>query len=313
MANQTTTLIRATKTKTAGKRATFPEFPPRNDMQNFRYIHTKAITPALAAHFGSPETTLVASEYPLGPNVSAQEGIRIPDLMVAFECDVALVEEVHGYSIDAHPKAPEFVLEVASRTTGVIDYTAKRRDYARFGVREYWRFDGSGGRFHDAALAGDKLVAPGLYESIPVEWLDANRCRGYSDALGLYLCWENQTLRFYDPDTGRYLRTYEDSESERVAERAARVVEQAARADAEARANAEAERAAEQAARADSESERAAEQAARADAEAARADEAQARAAEQAARADAEADARRQLEAELRQLRQQPRNPDAPE
>ena len=65
--------------------------------------------------------------------------------MVAFDCDVALVEEVHGYSIDAHPKAPEFVLEVASRTTGVIDYTAKRRDYARFGVREYWRFDGSGG------------------------------------------------------------------------------------------------------------------------------------------------------------------------
>ena len=299
MANQTTALIRATKTKTAGKRATFPEFPPRNDMQNFRYIHTKAIAPALAAHFGSPETTLVASEYPLGPNVSAQEGTRIPDLMVAFDCDVDLVEAVHGYSIDAHPKAPEFVLEVASRTTGVIDYTAKRRDYARFGVREYWRFDGSGGRYHDAALAGDRLVAPGLYAPIPVEWLDDDRCRGYSDALGLYLCWENQILRFYDPETGGYLRTYEDSESERVAERAARIVEQAARADAEARA-------AEQAARANAEAAaRAAEQAARADAEA--------RATEQAARADAEAAARRQLEAELRRVRQQTRPPNAPE
>ena len=306
MANQTTTLIRATKTKTAGKRATFPEFPPRNDMQNFRYIHTKAITPALDAHFGSPETTLVASEYPLGPNVSAQEGIRIPDLMVAFDCDVALVEEVHGYSIDAHPKAPEFVLEVASRTTGVVDYTAKRRDYARFGVREYWRFDGSGGMYHDAALAGDRLVAPGIYESIPIEWMDNDRGRGYSAALGLYLCWENQTLRFYDPESGRYLRTYEDSETERIAERAARVVEQAARAaEQAAREDAEAQ-AAEQAARADAEAERA-------DAEAAARANAEAQAAEQAARADAEQAARRQLEAELRQFRQQTRNPDAPE
>lgn len=297
MVNRATTLVRATET--AGKRATFPEFPPRNDMQNFTYIHTKAIAPALTAHFGSPETTLVVSEYPLGPDVSAQKGIRIPDLMMAFDCDVAQVEAVHGYSLDAHPKAPEFVLEVASRTTGVVDYIAKRRDYARFGVREYWRFDGSGGRYHDAALAGDKLVAPGLYEPIPVEWLDDNRCRGYSDALGLYLCWENEILRFYDADAGIYLRTYEDSEAERIAERAARVVEQAARADAEARA-------AEHAARADAEAARAAEQAARADAEAQRA-------AEHAARADAEAAARRQLEDELRRIRRQTREPDDPE
>lgn len=297
MANQTTTLIRAAET--AGKRATFPEFPPRNDMQNFKYIHTKSIAPALTEHFGSPETTLVVSEYPLGPDVSAQEGIRIPDLMVAFDCDVAQVEAVHGYSIDAHPKAPEFVLEVASRTTGVVDYTAKRRDYARFGVREYWRFDGSGGRYHDAALAGDRLVAHGLYEAIPVEWLDDDRCWGYSDVLGLYLCWENEILRLYDPDAGIYLRTYAESEAEREAERAARAAEQAARADAEAHAKAEAERAAEQTARAN------AEQAARVNAEA--------RAAEQAARADAEAAARRQLEAELRQLRQQTREQGDPE
>ena len=290
MANQTATLIRAAET--AGKRATFPEFPPRNDMQNFKYIHTKSIAPALTEHFGSPETTLVVSEYPLGPDVSAQEGIRIPDLMVAFDCDVAQVEAVHGYSLDAHPKAPEFVLEVASRTTGVVDYTAKRRDYARFGVREYWRFDGSGGRYHDAALAGDRLTSRGLYEPIPVEWLDDYRCWGYSDALGLYLCWENEILRLYDPDAGIYLRTYAESEAEREAERAARAAEQAARANAEARA---------------------AEQSARADAESARANAEAARAAEQAARAAAEAAARRRIEEEFRLFRERMREHGDPE
>ena len=32
------------------------------------------------------------------------------------------------------------------------------KDYGRFGVGEYWRFDPSGGEYHDAALAGDRLV-----------------------------------------------------------------------------------------------------------------------------------------------------------
>ena len=50
------------------------------------------------------------------------------------------------------------MLEVASPSTGRVDYTDKRRDYERFGILEYWRFDPSGGEYHDAALAGDRLV-----------------------------------------------------------------------------------------------------------------------------------------------------------
>ena len=79
--------------------------------------------------------------------------------------------------------------------------------------------------------------------------LDEGILRGYSEALGLYLCWEHGYLRFYDPETG-HLLTYDEqrrstssrrksradaAESER--RRARRTSGKSARADAaEARA-----------------------------------------------------------------------------
>ena len=57
------------------------------------------------------------------------------------------------------------------------------------------------------ALAGDRLVE-GQYQPIEIEWSDESHCRGYSEALGLYLCWENGELRFYDPEIQRYIRTH---------------------------------------------------------------------------------------------------------
>ena len=80
-------------------------------------------------------------------------------------CDLDLVNEQRGYAIDRQGKVPDWVLKVASSTTGVVDYTTKRRAYERYGIAEYWRFDPSGGEYHDAALAGDRLVDGRLRES----------------------------------------------------------------------------------------------------------------------------------------------------
>ena len=52
--------------------------------------------------------------------------------------------------------------------------------------------------------------------------------KGYSPALRLSLCWDNEMLRFYDPQSGEYLRNFE-------AEQARADSEQAARERAEAR------------------------------------------------------------------------------
>ena len=58
-----------------------------------------------------------------------------------------------------------------------------------------------------AELAGDRLVE-GQYQPIEIKWSDESHCRGYSEALGLYLCWEEGELRFYDPVSEDYLRTH---------------------------------------------------------------------------------------------------------
>ena len=218
----------------------FPEYPPRNDMQNPKYLYRPSHMTALAVHLGSPETTLVMAEVPLGWRPRQRQGIRIPDLLVAFNVDCeAILDNRWGYAIEVEGKAPDFVLEVASRHTGVYDYTGKRRDYERFGVLEYWRYDPSGGRYHDAALAADRFV-DGAFRPIAIEWLDERRCRGYSQSLQLYVCWEDGQLRWYVPDTDSYLLTHEEDMAGRLAE-TARADAEAARADAESAARQSAE------------------------------------------------------------------------
>ena len=154
--------------------------------------------------------------------------------MVVRDGDRALMEEQRGYAIDRQGKAPDFVLEVASPTTGRADYTDKRDDYERFSVGEYWRFDPSGGEYHDAALAGDRLV-DGEYQPIEIEVLGEGRLRGYSEALGLYVRWEDGMLRFFDPGTESYLRSHDEDMARATSAEARAEKERAARLAAEAR------------------------------------------------------------------------------
>lgn len=273
----TTKPIAVAKTRDAPERlAKFPEFPPRDDMQNTKHIYSKSIITALMNHLGDSDTIYVGSEIPLGWSASVREGVLIPDLMVALNCDADRINAQDGYELRAQPNPPEFALEVASVGTAPRDYTIKRTGYAGYGVQEYWRFDPTDGRRYPAGLAGDRLVG-GAYVPVELEYYGDRNKRGYSEVLGLYVCWEDRELRLYNPMRENYLRTHEESEARADAEAAARRAE-AARADAEARARRT---------------------------EAARADEAAARAAEAEARADAEAEARRQSDALIRQLQEQ--------
>ena len=95
-----------------------------------------------------------------------------PDCVVAFAVDPAAIFDRNGYVISEVGKPPDFVLEVASESTGRRDYTAKRAIYAEYGVAEYWRFDRSGdrsgGQYHDRPLSGDRLTN-GRYEPLPLD------------------------------------------------------------------------------------------------------------------------------------------------
>lgn len=205
--------------KAADRAATlekFPDFPPRDDMQNSLHLHEDAHQAALRQHLGNYETTVVLSEIPVRWTPGQQQGHRIPDLLVAFNVDRSQAVEQNGYSIRDLGKPPDFVLEVASESTGGTDIGDKRQDYAAFGIPEYWRYDPTGGERHDAPMAGDRLV-DGEYQPIRIVKLDDARYWGHSDVLNLDLCWEYGKLRLYDPVSQRYIANYDDQANARAA------------------------------------------------------------------------------------------------
>ncbi len=183
-----------------------PDPPRAPDMQQYSHISNAATS--LVAHFASRPGTLVSGEGFLCYDTRSHDGWLVPDCVVAFDVDPDAITERNGYVINEVGKPPDFVLEVASRRTGPADYTRKRFGYAHYGVREYWRFDHTGGQYHDAPMAGDRL-ADGRYEPIPLADDRAGKMMGmpsgYSAALGLYLCWDKGNLRFYNPIADEFL------------------------------------------------------------------------------------------------------------
>ena len=266
----------------AGKIIPFPDAPPP-ELTAYYAINRPGYPPSLADHFGSRETTIITSEVAaaLIPYAGTYEGVRYPDLLIAFNVNPAANKARKGYLIPEQGKPPDFVLEVASESGKERDEVAKRNDYARMGVPEYWRFDETGGQYHSVPLAGDRLIN-GQYQPIPIHETPDGRYWGHSESLNLDLCWENGELRWYDPTAQRYLPDFDDQTT-------ALHVETALREAAEVQLIAEATQ------REAAETQRDAESA-RADNESARADTAEARV--------------RELETQL--LQQNPAPPDTP-
>ena len=189
----------------------FPDPPedPEDKMTSFDHLTATGNAYLLIQHLGNPETTLVAGYryLALAPTRSLA-GVRYPDLLVAFGVDPAAYKASNAYVISEQGKPPDFVMEIASRTTGRIDVTDKRDDYAALGIREYWRFDETG-QHHGVRLAGDRLV-DGEYAAIDIEELPDGSLRGYSAALNLELRWAGGELIFYDPATDRPIANLAD-------------------------------------------------------------------------------------------------------
>ena len=207
--------------------------PPRiPDMQQNKHI-TRA-DQTLDTWFRRRPGTLVNGQGYLCLDRQNIRSSPYPDCVVAFDVDPGRITATNGYVISEVGKPPEFVLEVASSTTGRRDYTIKREQYAALGVGEYWRFDHTGGQYHDAALAGDRLVN-GVYERITVTTEPDGLIWGHCETLGLDLCWRNNELLFRNPSTGEFLLNQAQAmDALETAETRARE-EQSARFDAEAR------------------------------------------------------------------------------
>ena len=222
-----------------------PSPPKKPDMNQYNHYHRAAVGNTLYRHFAHRPDVLVSGEgYLCFERSRIRSGWLEPDLVVAFGVNPDEISENNGYEIDDVGKPPEFVMEVASLHTGRRDYTVKRDAYERYRAREYWRSDESGGRWHDAALAGDRLV-DGKYVPIEIIQDEDGRFWGYSEVLGLNLCWDEGILRFYDPVAERFLPdsvelAYErdDAEARSRADKARADSAEARADDAEARSRA---------------------------------------------------------------------------
>ena len=202
----------------ARKLPPMPDPPREGDMQEGLHFDVLGEASLLSLHFAAypryPESTsLVATRAYLCRHRDdlQRPGLApYPDVMVAFEVDAAAIDANNGYEISQVGHPPVLALEVASPTTGVHDYTTKRDIYARLGVPEYWRFDYTGGQYHDAPLGGDRLSPEGGYRPIELHTEPDGVIWGYSEALELSLCWvpgelSYGRLRFWNRATGSYL------------------------------------------------------------------------------------------------------------
>ena len=121
-------------------------------------------------------------------------------------------------------KAPDFVLEITSRSTRREDQGRKRQLYCRLGVTEYWQYDPTGD-YLDPPLQGLRLTG-GAYQPMPRAESADGLTAMTSRALGLELRMTDGELRFHDPVTSRNLLTLEEADdARRQAEEARRAAE----------------------------------------------------------------------------------------
>ncbi len=210
-----------------------PEREP-DEVTAYDYVYKLGNARYLALQFGNPDTTMVEADHWIVASPDEyRTRARRPDLLIAFGVNPSAYQANNGYIISEQGKPPDFVLEVASVSTGAIDVGPKRDDYLALGIPEYWRFDHTG-EYHGARLAGDRLV-DGRYEPLPIEELPDGSLQGYSHVLNLNLRWEQGQLGWYDPDTGRHITTLEDERAARIQESLRADSEHEARLRAEAR------------------------------------------------------------------------------
>lgn len=200
--------------------------PPKLDMEQITHFMLPGDLTVLGLRLDAlrpGSTTLVSGNGYLCRTRDDFPRCPYPDVMVAFGIDKELTDIANGYVIDEVGKPPDLVMEIASHRTGRRDYIDKREIYANLGVPEYWRFDHTGGDYHDAPLAGDLLV-DGRYQPIQMTTEPDGVVWGYSEALGLSLCWVEGRLRYWDREQGGYLldhleeRARADREAARVRE-----------------------------------------------------------------------------------------------
>ena len=208
--------------------------PPDDSMeQNDEMDEIMGLFRARFTDFGRRPDVFLSRETNICYDPSSLNVRISPDVYLAFGVDAQAIRPRKLYLPWEVGKPPDWALEVASESTGRRDVEDKPAIYARIGVREYWRFDPSGGNYHGEPLSGFRLLN-GVYQPIELTREPDGVLKGYSPVLELSLCWDEGWPRLYDPAAGTYLENWRQEAVARATAEAERDAEAVARAAAEA-------------------------------------------------------------------------------
>ena len=124
-----------------------------------------------------------------------------PDCYIAFDVDVAHIEEMANFWVWRVGKVPDFALEMASRSTAANDLGRKRDLYESLEIAEYWRLDPTGGELYGQPITGERLI-DGFYEPYDIQIRADGSVRSDSELLGLRFYWDaDDGFDILDPET----------------------------------------------------------------------------------------------------------------
>ncbi|NJK73127.1 MAG: Uma2 family endonuclease [Microcoleus sp. SU_5_6] len=174
---------------------------------------------AVDAYFQNRRDVYVSANSFIYYEEGNKEAVVAPDLYVVFgvykrKRDNYQVWKEGGIT-------PDFVMEITSETTQDKDQITKPEIYKDLGVREYFQYDPSGD-YLNPILQGLRLVN-GEYQRIPANNIAFDTLWLYSEVLELEVHLISGELRFKDPQTGEFLKTYKELEQARLAEQQARM------------------------------------------------------------------------------------------
>ena len=178
----------------------------------------------LTVYFEGDPNTFVGMDLLLYYTKDKPEDVVAPDVFVVFG---APDNYRHNYKVWEEGKVPDFVLEVASKSSADKDLGSKKNTYERMGVKEYCVFDPQGG-LHWPRLQLFQLEG-GVYEQVSMRGDPDGPLAVTSETLGLELRFEDDRLRLWNPKTREYLLEHSEDHKGRLEEHAGRLKEQAGR------------------------------------------------------------------------------------
>ena len=171
---------------------------------------------AIAARFADREDVYVSGDLFVHYVARTEAGMPVrgqiaPDVLAVFGVEDRVRD---SYVVWREGKPPDFVMEISSNRSWRRDRIEKRAIYEAMGVTEYFIYDPRE-KFRPPRLIGLRLEQ-GRYREIPFETMPNGKRGLRSATLGLYARADGGgRLRWFDPTSGQYLRTYQEQDRER--------------------------------------------------------------------------------------------------